>query len=219
MTDAVTTTMPTATVTETVTTPTVTSTVTPAVTPATPTVVTAPQVGADGKPIETPADSKPDAAKVGAPETYADFKLPDGVTLDKAAMETFLPVAKELGLTQDAAQKLVDIQTKMVGEANARQTAEWKTLQDGWVNSAKTDKEFGGKDFDANIGLAKKALEKFGTPELSAALDATGFGNHPELIRMLVRAGKGMSEAEIHAGNAVQPAQKSLAERLFPSQN
>ena len=40
-----------------------------------------------------------------APETYADFTLPEGVELDTALLTDAAPLFKELGLTQEQAQK------------------------------------------------------------------------------------------------------------------
>ena len=55
--------------------------------------------------VEPKADDKPIAPTV--PEKY-DFKAPEGQSLDAALVERATPIFKELGLTQDAAQKLVD---------------------------------------------------------------------------------------------------------------
>ncbi len=57
------------------------------------------------------ADKKNDANKsdVGAPEKY-EFKAPEeGQELDKGALEVFEPIARELNLNNEQAQKLVDV--------------------------------------------------------------------------------------------------------------
>ena len=63
-----------------------------------------------------------------------------------------------------------------------------------WSESSRTDKEFGGDKLNENLAVAQKAMNAFGTPELRAVLNKTGLGNHPELIRAFVRAGKAISE-------------------------
>ena len=50
-----------------------------------------------------------DQAATGAPESYA-FNAPEGATLDEAVTGAFGEVAKELNLTQDGAQKVLDKQ-------------------------------------------------------------------------------------------------------------
>src|SRR5262245_60440079 len=52
-------------------------------------------------------------AKPGAPEKY-EFKAPEGVTLDTGLVNDFTPLAKELGMSQDAAQKVVDLYASKV---------------------------------------------------------------------------------------------------------
>jgi hypothetical protein len=164
-------------------------------------------------------DGKADEGKGGAPEKYGDFKLPEGVEVDKAMLEGFLPVAKELNLSQEQAQKLVDFQSQYVAHAAKAQQEAWDTMQADWVKAAKADKDIGGPAFNDSVGFAAKAIKQFGTAELKAALDATGVGNHPEFIRVFAKIGKAMSEDKFHVSNAEAPATpQSLAQRLFPNQ-
>jgi hypothetical protein len=79
----------------------------------------------------------------------------------------------------------------------------------------KTDKELGGTALDGNIRLAQSALTKFGTPELRAALDTTGMGNHPEVVRVFTRIGKAMAEDTFEKGSPSKNAGKSAAEILY----
>src|SRR5687767_12536146 len=85
---------------------------------------------------------KEEEPKTGAPEKYEDFTLPEGIELDQAAMEGFLPVAKELNLTQEQAQKLVDLQTAYVKNAADAQAKAWDKQLTEWADAARADKEF-----------------------------------------------------------------------------
>ena len=141
--------------------------------------------GAEAKPADQPA---------GAPETYEAFTTADGAELDQAAVEAFTPVAKELGLTQDQAQKLVDLHAQQAQgwlqglyDAHARQRADW-------VAAAKADSEIGGTDHTDKVAVAKDALKRFGTPELSQALEESGLGSHPEVVRFFHRVGKAIAD-------------------------
>lgn len=151
-------------------------------------------------------DKEPD----GAPEEYEPFTLPDGVEVDEAAAEQFKELARDLNLTQEQAQKLVDLQASRV----QAQAEAWDKQLSDWADGARADKEFGGDKFDENIAVAKKALDKFGTPELRETLDA-GYGNHPEVIRLLYRVGKAISDDGFVAGGTSGQADK-LA-KLYPS--
>jgi len=157
-------------------------------------------------------DEKDKAA--GAPEAYEAFKLPEGVVADQAALDAFVPVAKELNLTQEQAQKLVDLQAAQVARAAADQSKAWADMNDKWVSDAKADKEIGGEKFDENVGVGRKAIEALGTPELRDALAATGAGNHPEFIRFCVRVGKAISEDKIVAAKS-GGEKKSAEDRIY----
>jgi hypothetical protein len=153
----------------------------------------------------------------GAPESY-EFKFPEGVEPDKEMLAQFEPIAKELGLTQEAAQRLVDLSAQQLAKVTEaqRQAFEQQTVQ--WVDQVKADKEIGGDQLQERLGVAKKALEAFGSPELTQYLNATGLGNHPELIRAFYRAGKAISEdSVITGGQGGNSAPKSAEQILYPN--
>ena len=156
------------------------------------------------------SDQAPEAPK-GAPEKY-EFKPVEGRELDSETMSTFAEVAKEAGLTQDAAQKILD---RMAPQMAQRQQAQIEAIRSEWVEASKTDSEFGGEKIAENLATAKKALDQFGTPELRALLNESGLGNHPEIIRLMYRAGKAISE-DTYVGRAAsvggKPAPKSFAD-------
>jgi antitoxin component HigA of HigAB toxin-antitoxin module len=147
------------------------------------------------------------------PERY-EFSMPEGVELDKTAVDEFQTIAKELKLDQASAQKVADIGAKMA----QRQTEAHAKLVESWVETVKTDKEIGGDAMDQNLAVARKALETFGTPELRDVLNSTGLGNHPEVIRAFYKAGKLISEDKFVAG-APKGAETDIAKKLFPSMN
>jgi len=129
--------------------------------------------------------------KTGAPEKYEGFKAPEGQEYDDEFIKAYGDVAKELNLSQKDAQKLLDKVSPVVRD---RQQAQIDAVKQGWLDNSKGDKEFGGEKLEANLAVAKTALDKFGTPELKSLMNQTGLGNHPELIRFFYRAGKAISE-------------------------
>jgi len=59
-------------------------------------------------------------------------------------------------------------------------------------------------------------MDKFGTPELTKLLNASGMGNHPEIIRAFYRAGKAISEDSFVGGSrATAPVDPS--KRMYPT--
>nr|WP_312731063.1 peptidase [Atlantibacter hermannii] len=157
---------------------------------------------------ETEKGKKPE----GAPETY-EFKAAEGVELDTEALKDFEPVARELNLTNEQAQKLVDAYPKILAGVQQRQVEAWQKQTQDWAADVKADKEIGGDKLTASLSKAQQALETFGTPELKEYLNETGLGNHPELVKAFVKIGKAMSEDNMVS--AANTGQRSAAEVLY----
>lgn len=158
---------------------------------AEPTAAVKPTDNQPTKPDGKAEGVKPEADKPqGAPDKY-EFKAQEGREFDPEIVTTFSEVARELNLSQDAAQKLLDTMSPKMVE---RQMAQIEAVRTEWTNASRADKEFGGDKITENLAVAKKALDSFGTPELRALLNESGLGNHPEIIRFMFRAGKAISE-------------------------
>lgn len=154
----------------------------------------------------------------GAPEQYADFALPEGMAFNEEVLGEFKDFAKERNLSQEDAQKFADMGAKLIQQSNAKTLAQVEAVQAQWVEATRTDKEFGGDKLDENIAVAKRALDTFGTPELSKMLAETKMGNHPEVIRYMVRVGKAISEDKLVAGTT-RPTQTDTAKKLYSNSN
>lgn len=147
-----------------------------------------------------------------------ELKLPEGSSLDASYLEQTKALAKELGLSQEAAQKLVERDSGLMSSAHERNMATVREKTEQWAKDAQADKEIGGNNFQSSVTDARTALDKFGTPEFKNMLNQSGVGNHPELIRLLSRVGKAMREDKMVTTSS-QPAraQKSFAEAFYPS--
>ncbi|MEM5523803.1 peptidase [Enterobacter hormaechei] len=164
---------------------------------------------------EKPADKPDDKEQKpeGAPEKY-EFKPAEGQELDTAALEQFEPIARELNLTNEQAQKMVDLYgTKIMPMVQKQQAEAWQKQTEGWAETVKADKEIGGDKLTANLSAAQRALDQFGTPDLKEYLNATGLGNHPDLVKTFVKIGKAMSEDGMVDGS--NQGQRSAAEVLY----
>ena len=150
----------------------------------------------------------------GPPEDY-EFQAPEGMELDQQMLEQFKPLAKELGLSQEAAQKFVDMYAeRMQGFQQERENAIAQQQQQ-WADQAKQDEEIGGEQFDQNVETARKAIDTFGSDDLKGFLDETGLGNHPEMIRFAARVGAKISEDTLIPGGQGGGQSKSAADVLF----
>ena len=174
-------------------------------------------------PEQLAEEAKTAAAKV-VPEKY-EIKFGDKEA-DPAILEAFTPIAKDLGLTNEQAQKLAtfhndQVQALLTSQTQVQSEA-WANVQKQWVSDARADKEYGhlagGKTFDENMSMVAKAMQQFGTPALNKALVDSGMGNHPEIARMMFRVGKAISEDSIRVGNVGNSgAPVPLANKLFPT--
>lgn len=145
------------------------------------------------------ADKTTDAGKT-AEEVAFEFKTPEGVELDQASLDEFTKIVKDPSLKPgERAQKLADLAVKREVD---RAEAFAKTVQ-GWAEQVKADKELGDP---ANQAAARKIVEDFGTPELKDLLTSTGMGNHPELVRFVLKISKAMGEDAILRSRGDAPA-------------
>ena len=187
-------------------------------------VKAAEKISADADKDKEAADAGKDpdkdkaAAEADKPIEYADFNVPDGMQVDKDALADFLPLAQEEKLSQEQAQKYIDVFAKGAERAAKEQANAWAGLKKTWVAEAKADKEIGGDRFDESARLGNLAVKKLGTPELGRALETTGLGDHPEMIRFFARVGKIVTDDNFNFGSVSGEQPKSRAEIMFPTQ-
>jgi len=184
------------------------------------------QQATEGQPAATPAAASTEGGTdakgnqpTSAPEKY-EFKAPEGTSLDDAVIAEYSTVAKELGLSQEAAQKVIDKLAPKLAERTAAVQAEaFNAFKNGLEAQTRADKELGGDKLGENLAVAKKALTAFGTPELRKLLDDTGLANHPEVIRVLFKAGKSISEDRfVPGGKQPTKGERDAANALYPNQ-
>lgn len=134
-----------------------------------------------------PADTVPEDGKY-------NLQMPEGVELDQTLLDEVAPQFRELGLTTKQAQALTD---KFIAAQTKRAEAQadtWAQTITGWVDQAKADPEMGGAKWDSTVKTASGVVGKFGSPELKEYLNASGAGNHPEMIRFMAKVGAVISE-------------------------
>lgn len=193
---------------------------TPAVTPPTAKVEDVkagevpPAKPADG---EKPKEGSAPEVKPEVPAKY-DLKLPKDSPLSQAQLEAVSSYAKEKGLTNEQAQEVLDRDSIVATNILKEQQTQFDATLETWKTAIRNDKEFGGSHLNESLILAKSVVDRFASPELKAELDATGYGNHPELMRFLVRIGKASDNAKLVQPGAPQvPVKTSVAERFYPS--
>jgi len=119
----------------------------------------------------------------GSPDEY-EVKVPESMTLsdhDKATFGEFKKFAHSIGLTKDQAAKLADWNFKLndqtLQESIKSRETETKAAEDA------LKKEWGDK-YEANIGLAERAVSAFGGDELIKTLEGLKLTRNPVVIKL-----------------------------------
>jgi len=154
--------------------------------------------------------------KSSAPEKYEAFAMPEGVTMPEEVLIKFSELAKGADLSQDAAQKLVDLSIGESQRAAEAQAQAWKETREGWVDSVKQDKEFGGVKFPETVERAIRAVKRFGGDGLVEFLNSSGLGDNAELVKAFARVDQAVSEDKLVDGKP-GTEEKTLAEKLYPN--
>ena len=148
--------------------------------------------------------------------TYEAFTLSDGGEIDPAALEAFVPLAQEMNLNQEQAQKLVDLYARQVSGASSVAIEQWRSIEKGWVEEVRSDPDIGGGRLNENLVLAARAIDAFGGNDLRSALDMTRAGSHPAIVRAFARIGRMIAEDGFVRGHSAG-AERSPAEVLYPT--
>lgn len=157
------------------------------------------------------------------PETYADFKVPEGYTLDKSVMAEAAPIFKEMNLTQAQAQKLVDFYTKQSQASVDKPYQDYLATRKTWQDQVKAD--FGNQlpEVKATIGRALSTLPPEVVKGFREAMDATGAGDNPAFVKAFYTLAKSVIEGRpvtpggpSPQGQGAPTSRPSAAAALFP---
>jgi hypothetical protein len=135
------------------------------------------------------------------PDFFADEKMK--ATRDnlapylKASQEDMRTVAKELGLSKDAAKRLAVRDVERI-------FAQFKAAQDDYAKQREKGltalKEEWKGDFAAHEELARRAITTFDKEKILDALAAEGAENHPGVIKIFYEIGKAIGEGHLVPG-------------------
>lgn len=191
----------------------------PAAAPVTPPPVVPAIDPAVAAPVVAPAAVVPASTvltegNAGIPEKY-DFKLPDGSLLDPKTVDGLSAFSKENGLSQKQAQGVLDRENAAVAAYAGKQQETLKQTMEAWVPEIRNDAEIGGNNFNKSIESAKLVVQKFATPAFTKILNDTGFGNHPEIVRIFARIAKDYMPAEIIKAQNATPTRKETKDVFY----
>lgn len=152
-----------------------------------------------------------------APVEY-NLTAPEGVTLREGYVDSLTEFAKANNLSPEAVQELINQEAEAAQKAEEAFQQRVEQEQKEWVETVKADDEIGGEHFDQSKQLARKVIGRFGSELLVQELNDTGLGNHPELVRLLVRIGRSMADDTLATGKIASPESKpkTAEEIMYP---
>jgi len=160
-------------------------------------------------------------AHPGVPDSYT-LTAPEGMSLDPEAVAAATPVLRELGLSNEQANKLVPVAGQfaqgIMDKSNRAILAQVQADRKAWLDSARADPEIGGRHWDATLNTASRALDALGFARGSpfrVLLDESGLGNHPEMIRAFKKVGEAIGEDGFERGNGASASRRPIEERWY----
>lgn len=135
------------------------------------------------------------------PESY-DIKPTEGYEVTPEIMEVVSPLFKKYNISQEGAQELASAHMDIMKQQSAVAEKFRTDMVQSWVKEIKSDPEFGGAKFDENMAMARRGLRAIspkgeGKSALNELLEASGMGNHPEIIKAFARVGSMVKEDSI----------------------
>ena len=140
-----------------------------------------------------------------APGSYEPFQIPEDATNiapNDEVMTGFGDLARELNLSQEQAQKVVEFGArsmhKAIGDGMEAIRAQMEEVKAKWHREASEDPAI-----KTDLNYALRAVKRFDTDgAVSKMFDETGVGSHPAMIRFMIEIGKATGEAPLHTQGA-----------------
>lgn len=187
----------------------------------------APAASTEGEAKDEKAPDASASAEEAPPIVYEPWTLPEGMTLDDAAVKPFNDLLVEAKVSQEVGQRLVDMHLAEVARLHEIVTEQnrqsWTEARTKWIDAVKADPEIGGARFETAMHLCGDIIEQFGgtreqQDELRQVLAMTGAGDHPAMIRLIHNVGKVLRPPQPVMANrpplALSRAQKRYAASL-----
>ena len=196
---------------------------TPSPTPASPSEQATPPVEAEK---EESGSLLSEAKEAPPPFDPEKLTLPEGIDKDSPLIAEFKDIAKEAGVSGPGAQKLMELHAKYATAANEKIQAAWTAQNEAWQKQVREDKEIGGDKLQGHLQTFAKVAgdPSLSDPEFRQALLYTGGGNHPAIVRTLVKWAAALSEGgSVQGGPPARNGQgelanapRSLGDALYP---
>ena len=158
--------------------------------------------------------------RLGRPETVDGYavappeNLPDWVSFDdesvQDAQRSFLESMHGAGATQDMVDAALGWYWNALAESEA---ARDRSIERDYADAEAGLRREWGREFEANIEHAGRAVAAFGGRDLGDALDQFGLSNPPAVIRAFARIGRTMGEDDMISGPMTDTTRDQLKQR------
>ncbi len=143
---------------------------------------------------------------IGRPETPDQYAFDE--RYDESNLEDYKNIAHQLGLTQNQANKILDMWSQANYDQSQQAQENYEGMQAQGVHALQ--KEW-GKSYNENVELARRAFTNFASKEALDIMEDSGLGNHPEIVKMFSKIGQllkedGIMVGEPGIGDALSPA-------------
>ena len=118
-------------------------------------------------------------------------------------MTQFGEIARELNLTQEHAQRLINFESERMAKLQEGKGDSIVEMRAQWSEQAHNDREIGGAKYDESLAFTR------------------GTGDHPEFIRVFSKIGREVAEGRLDfgKGNPTPETSRDPAKTLYPNMN
>ncbi len=169
-------------------------------------------------------DNSDDDGKYGSPDNYdySTVELPEGMQLDEELLNEFNPLAKELNLSNDSANKLMALGVKLAQKnaASFKEATEQAAIaeKNSYLEQLNNDKDLkvlNTDDYNKYLDIANQGYNAVATKEFKTFLNSKGLTHHPEFIKVFHKIGELCSDSSIPDAKIPPSAEKSAADILY----
>lgn len=206
--------------------------------PGAPPAAAVPPAPAGGEPPAPGADpAKPslagDPAKPGEPPKsavtdpppvqfdIAKLQLPEGMKADDPMFQKFSGLMTDEKLSpHERGQQMLNLYQDAVKQSRDASKAAWDNVNTEWSKQTMALPEIGGAKWDSTKTTIAKAIDGLGAEAATAfrqALDLTGAGNHPAIVKALHSWASKLTEGGHIEGKGPTEPPKDIGTTFFPN--
>lgn len=165
-------------------------------------------------PVEPVVEPEPEVEE--PPLTWDAIEVPEGIELADDVKDEFLAVFNADDLTPaQAAKQLLSLHGRMMESVATEMVSRWEHTQAQWREEVAALPEFRGVNPEQPRAEIARILNRYGSAEARKAFDLTGAGNHPAIVRMLLKIAKDINEEAPVLGGPTTAVTPSRADRLY----